>query len=422
MYKRIIFLFFLILSGIQYSSAQSVYLIKCKTLYQLDKYDELMEPALQAVKAEPKSAQANFYLALAYMFVSDSTNALFFINEAAAYANAEEEISVLDVRASLYYELHKYREALGDLFFLLDHNQTPSGVYWYMGRCYEGLEILDSAGIYYRKAISIYPDSEDILIEYARYKANADDLDSSMIIFKRCLQINPQSPQAMMGMAKIATYKSDFAETMLRTDAVLDIIKQGYYDSATVQAAFIDVYHHRMCAAIFFERYDAVDADLKNFSLKDVYSVCMKNLMGITSFIAQGKITEANKEMKKITDSVTVNSYEFRQTRMVLSMHSKDVKTFSATLISMCENDPEGKTLKERIIAPFAGEQTVIAGDILFYRENMKGEIHFDLNIQTDKAFLQETKIYLDKFNKSNKASNASIRALLMVEELLNAI
>lgn len=406
-----------VLFCIQFHTAgQSIHLMRCKTFYQMENYEALMDPALKAVKAEPESGWANFYLAAAYIYILDTVNASLYIDKAISLADEEMFPIFLETRFNYHFMLEKYSKALEDL--ILMESKIPITYYQHYnyGACYDNMGDTNKAIMYYRKALIGGSHNADLLKDYGRQMLLKGDVDSAEIMFRKSLLVNPDNLAAFMCLAQVDVMRHDVEKMVQKTDSVFKLIHENITDSALAEQFIFEVLIFRYASEIYFNRMDLIDKDLTALKWESPVLKQTNVLYKLTKLMIEKNLTETEKELSKLPDSVTYTNYGISQIRFILDIHNRNVKSFGQHLILWLQhNQDDSQTLYEKLTVKPYQEVTIIENDIVYSRMMASGEISIMMSVIPDKDYLLEVEKYINTINTSNKSSVHSIQASQVV-------
>lgn len=389
----------------------------------MENYEALMEPAIKAVKAEPESGWANFYLATAYMYIMDTVNASLYIDKAVSLADDEMFPMFLEARFNFHFMLEHYPQALEDLILL--ETKVPITYYQYYnyGACYDNMGDTNKAILYYRKALEGGSHNADLLKDYGRQMLLKGNIDSAQIMFRKSLAVNPEHIASFMCLAQADLMLHDVDNMVQKSDSVLQLIDQLITDSALLDQFKFEILVFRYAGEMYFNRLDLLENDLAKLQWNSTWLKETNTLYLLTKLIVQYRLSDTEKEISKVPEDIIYSNFGISQIRFILDIHNKNVKSFGQHLILWLQhNQNDGEALYKKLTTKPLEEIKMIENDILYSTKIKTGEVSIMLTVVPDLNYLLEVEKYINTINTSNKSSKYSIQASQVVHQYYESL
>ena len=146
-------------------------LMELANLYAETKNIKTISIANQLMKIYPDgkfNAEANFFIAVYYSKMNDAANAIKYFNK-----SIQENMYFYDAyteKGYLYYQQHKYQDALAVFSQLVKINQTSVDGYYWQAKCNETLNNKSEAINLYEKALLLDPNLKEAEAAIKRLK------------------------------------------------------------------------------------------------------------------------------------------------------------------------------------------------------------------------------------------------------------
>ncbi len=410
MKKRICTIFFF---GVflTFCSGQSAYLRKCKILYELQQFNQLMEPAMNAYNEDPNNDMANFYLSVSYGVEGDTSKVFQYINEAIRLTK-DNLAFLIDVRAADYMVVGNYQLALKDFLWCYEHPINLKALYAPIGQCYEYLGDSENADKFYRMNYKSHPGNKTFMYDYAHFKSGIDQLDSAEMLYREILILDPVNVETMLGIAKLEINRGNLSKFMAKTDSLLQKLPSFFpSDELTVKGWEKDIYFIRAVSALYLEDFKQSIQNIDKTDPMDPMNILVKSM----ALMNLGKIKDVVKTVDNLSNDFLLADQRMITLKFLMLIYEKDHQKFADFLTAYLKTYPENPIhLANLLMAALPDKHTVLYEDFTYSKHLEKGELRFQILAFPKRTFFDQV---MTDLSHKNQSDPSVIKAMEMITE-----
>ena len=162
-------------------------------------FTEGIELYLQLIDEDPYSYLVWYNLGHAYNCINDTKNAAIAF-EYAFLIEASFHDAYIECAAA-NFKLKKYKKALQCFEEALDHFEADSIIIMNIGRCYEALNDISVAKVFYLKAIQLSPNNDEAHYWLAKCLVKENQLESAIKTYLKAIDLEDRREEYYIGLA-----------------------------------------------------------------------------------------------------------------------------------------------------------------------------------------------------------------------------
>jgi tetratricopeptide (TPR) repeat protein len=175
---------------------QRVELNLSRLLLDRKRYDEALVHLANILARDPNYSDVRILMAVAYHDKGDIASAKRILNEVGPEFGDYENATIFLTR--IMVEEKKHGAAIALLMERISEQKTRRKIFYpALASLLQGQKRADEAGNVFREAMEIYPDDKELLLEYALFQDEKDDVDGALATMARVLAISPDEPYAL---------------------------------------------------------------------------------------------------------------------------------------------------------------------------------------------------------------------------------
>lgn len=224
--------------------------------------DETINLLQEAISLYPRYELAYLLLGTAYMKSKDYDKAILNFDKVEELSAKMAE-SATNLKGVVLYLQGKFNEAIALLKGKLGKGDSQSIALRLLGKIYHIMKEYEESNLYFEKALTIEPDSSDILSEYASNLRTLNRLDEGFEAVYKALDIEPQHVTAIATLAELNAAAGNYREFYKNLDLAFSlglsrksfqetIDKDDFYEQFVFDEKFLSI----------LEKYD-IEVDWK---------------------------------------------------------------------------------------------------------------------------------------------------------------
>lgn len=195
---------------------------------QLKNYNLALHFYLNAFAANCNKPELYYNISNIYLEINQPDKALEFISDGLKLYPNNDDIALA---YALYFEKindkNNFEKTLLELTNKEVNNFLP---YLKLADYYKELFILDKSEYYYKIALNLSPNNQDVLLNYGVLKYIIGQFESAEILFKNVIKINPDNLSALNNLANTYLELNNFTETEKIYINIINKFKDSYFE------------------------------------------------------------------------------------------------------------------------------------------------------------------------------------------------